>query len=56
MPWTQPQMRVIQARAHGWRGSGAFEVSQNKAQQMAKEGTRRPSPQQSALAKAVRGR
>ena len=50
MPWTQAQMRSIQARAHGWQGEGAFEgVSQSKAHAMASEGVKRK-----ALAKALR--
>lgn len=36
-------MRVIQARAHGWKGKGAFSgVSEGKAKDMAAEGTRAP--------------
>ena len=52
MPWTEPQMRSIQARAHGWKGPGVFEdVSQPKAKSMSKEGVKR-----NALVQALRKR
>jgi hypothetical protein len=44
MPWTENQMRVIRARAHGWkpRPGGPFEnVSEEKAREMSHEGVKR---------------
>lgn len=43
MPWTPKQMKVIRARAHGWKKGEAFKgVSVGKAKEMETEGLRPP--------------
>ena len=38
-------MRAIQARAHGWKGRGAFEdIGEMKAKEMASEGVKESQP------------
>jgi hypothetical protein len=47
-------MRVIQARAHGWKAPGAFEgIGVAKAKEMASEGVKRKA---SGLARELRKR
>lgn len=39
MPWSPKQMKSIRARAHGWKGKGAFgNISKKKGKEMEKEG------------------
>lgn len=50
MPWTPEQMRVIQARRHGWKKGRAFKgVSRGKLDKMAKEGLREGPRAQAAM-------
>lgn len=47
MPWSPKQMKAIRARAHGWKpkGGGPFEsVSEEKAEEMSKEGVKKSFP------------
>jgi hypothetical protein len=53
MPWTPKQMKVIRAKAHGWNppGSEPFEgVSKRKLKKMQREGTKRPTARDAAMA------
>lgn len=39
MPWSPKQMKSIRARAHGWKGKGAFKnISKKKGEEMEEEG------------------
>jgi hypothetical protein len=52
MPWSPKQMKSIRARAHGWKGKGAFQnISKKKGQEMEEEGTK---PDAKMQAKALR--
>jgi hypothetical protein len=54
-PWTEKQLRVIQARRHGWQKGTAFKgVGQAKLTEMSKEGLRGPR-KQAALLEGSRG-
>lgn len=47
IPWSPKQEKVLKAKAHGWKpkGGGPFEsVSEEKAEEMSKEGVKKTFP------------